>query len=88
MTHDKKRHGTTNLFAALDVASGEVECMPRHPRQEFLRLLKIVQKRAGLDLGLHFILENYAIHKHPKVKAWPENPPESPSSFLPPPPRG
>ncbi len=72
MTHDYKRHGTTTLFAALDVASGEVihECMPRHRHQEFLRFLKKVERATDRKLDLHFILDNYATHKHAKVKEW------------------
>lgn len=72
MTQDYKRHGTTTLFAALDVASGEVihECMPRHRHQEFLRFLKKVEKATDRKLDLHFVLDNYATHNHPKVKAW------------------
>ena len=85
MTHDYKRHGTTTLFAALDVASGEVihECMPRHRHQEFLRFLKKVEKGADPDLELHFILDNYATHKHPKVKAWLEKNPRVHFHFVP-----
>lgn len=85
MTHDYKRHGTTTLFAALDVASGEVihECMPRHRHQEFLRFLKKVEKGADPDLELHFILDNYATHKHPKVKAWLEKHPRVHFHFVP-----
>jgi transposase len=72
MTHDYKRHGTTTLFAALDVATGEVmhECMARHRHQEFLRFIRNVVKQTDPDLELHFILDNYATHKHAKVKAW------------------
>ena len=72
MTHDYKRHGTTTLFAALDVATGEVihQCLPRHRHQEFLRFLSTVEKRSDPELELHFILDNYATHKHAKVKAW------------------
>ena len=72
MTHDYKRHGTTMLFAALDVATGEVihQCLPRHRHQEFLRFLRTVEKRSDPELELHFILDNYATHKHAKVKAW------------------
>jgi transposase len=85
MTHDYKRHGTTTLFAALDVATGEVihECMPRHRHQEFLRFLKTVEKQTDPDLELHFILDNYATHKHPKVKAWLEKNPRVHFHFLP-----
>lgn len=85
MTHDYKRHGTTTLFAALDVASGEVihECMPRHRHQEFLRFLKKVEKAADRKFELHFILDNYATHKHPKVKAWLEKHPRVHFHFVP-----
>jgi transposase len=85
MTHDYKRHGTTTLFAALDVATGKVihECMPRHRHQEFLRFLKSVEKGADPNLELHFILDNYATHKHPKVKAWLEKNPRVHFHFIP-----
>lgn len=84
MTHDYKRHGTTTLFAALDVASGEVihESMPRHRHQEFLRFLKKVEKATDRRLELHF-LDNYATHKHPKVKAWLEKHPRVQFHFVP-----
>jgi transposase len=85
MTHDYKRHGTTTLFAALDVASGEVihECMPRHRHQEFLRFLKKVEKTTDKELDLHIILDNYATHKHPTVKAWLEKNPRVHFHFVP-----
>ena len=72
MTHDYKRHGVTTLFAALDVASGKVigECMNRHRHQEFLRFLRTIDKNTPKNLDLHLIADNYATHKHPKVKAW------------------
>jgi transposase len=72
MTHDYKRHGTTTLFAALDVASGKVigECMDRHRHQEFLRFLRTIDRNTPKSLDLHLIADNYATHKHPKVKAW------------------
>ncbi len=72
MTHDYKRHGTTTLFAALDVASGKVigECMNRHRHQEFLRFLRTIDRGTPKNLDLHLICDNYATHKHPKVKAW------------------
>ncbi len=72
MTHDYKRHGTTTLFAALDVATGKVigECMPRHRHQEFLRFLRTVDRQTPKSLDLHLIIDNYATHKHPKVKLW------------------
>ncbi len=85
ITHDYKRHGTTTLFAALNVASGEVihECMPRHRHQEFLRFVKKVEKETDRALDLHFILDNYATHKHAKVKAWLEKHPRVHFHFVP-----
>ena len=70
-THDYIRHGTTTLFAALEVATGRVEqiCLPRHRHQEFLRFLKQVGK-AYPRRKLHLVCDNYATHKHPAVKAW------------------
>lgn len=72
MTHDYKRNGTTTLFAALDLAEGRVitRCMPRHRHQEWLRFLKDIDRATPGDLDLHLIADNYATHKHPKVKAW------------------
>jgi transposase len=71
-THDYKRNGTTTLFAAMDVAGGTVisSCMKRHRHQEFLRFLKKIDKEAPPDLEIHLILDNYATHKHKKVKQW------------------
>ena len=72
MTHDYKRHGTSTLFAALDVFSGEVigECKQRHRHQEFLAFLKTVDKQTPPDKELHVIVDNYSTHKHQKVKNW------------------
>jgi transposase len=85
MTFDYKRHGTTTLFAALDVATGEVlhDCMPRHRHQEFLRFMKQVEKSVEPELDIHVILDNYATHKHPKVRAWLEKNPRMHFHFLP-----
>jgi transposase len=85
MTFDYKRHGTTTLFAALDVATGEIhhECMSRHRHQEFLRFMKQVEKSVDPELDLHFILDNYATHKHPKVQAWLEKHPRVHFHFIP-----
>lgn len=85
MTFDYKRHGTTTLFAALDVASGEVihECLPRHRHQEFLRFMRKVERESDPSLELHFILDNYATHKHPKVKKWLARHPRVHFHFLP-----
>jgi hypothetical protein len=70
-THDSIRHGTTTLFAALEIATGEVTglCKPRHRHQEFLVFLRQLA-RGYPDQQLHLIMDNYAAHKHPKVKAW------------------
>ena len=70
-THDYVRHGTTTLFAALDIATGKVTdaCYPRHRHQEFLHFLKQVAK-AYPRVKLHVVCDNYATHKHPAVKAW------------------
>jgi transposase len=72
LTHDYKRHGTTTLFAALDVATGKVigRCLKRHRHQEFLRFLRAIDRATPKRLDLHLIVDNYATHKHPKVKAW------------------
>jgi transposase len=85
MTFDYKRHGTTTLFAALDVATGEVlhDCMPRHRHQEFLRFMKRVEKSVERGLKIHVILDNYATHKHPKVRAWLEKHPRVQFHFIP-----
>jgi len=70
-THDYVRHGTTTLFAALEVATGKVTdaCYPRHRSDEFLRFLKQVA-RASPRVELHIVAGNYATHKHPAVRAW------------------
>jgi transposase len=72
MTHDYKRHGTTTLFAALDVLEGTVisRCMQRHRHQEFIRFLNAVERAVPAGKVVHAILDNYAAHKHPKVLAW------------------
>ncbi len=72
MTHDYKRNGTTTLFAALDVATGQVigECLPRHRAQEFLTFLKTIDRQTPAHLALHLILDNYATHKAPPIKRW------------------
>ena len=71
-THDYIRHGTTTLFAALDVANGEViaQCKKRHRHQEFLQFLRHVDANVPPDLDVHLVLDNYAAHKHQKVKLW------------------
>jgi transposase len=70
-THDYRRHGTTTLFAALEIATGRVtgHCLPRHRHQEFLRFLRQIT-RAYPGVELHLVMDNYAAHKHPAVRAW------------------
>jgi transposase len=70
--HDYTRHGTTTLFAALDIASGEVlgQCKQRHRHQEFLAFLTHIDANVPPALDVHLIIDNYATHKHRKVKAW------------------
>ena len=74
MTHDYRRHGTTSLFAALNVASGEVvgRSFRRHRHQEALRFLKQVEKTVPPGQDVHVVLDNYATHKHEKVRKWVE----------------
>lgn len=71
-THDYVRHGTTSLFAAFDVRSGSVIAVAhrRHRSTEFLRFLKTIDAAVPADLDLHLVLDNYATHKTPAVKAW------------------
>jgi len=72
MTHDYKRHGTTTLFAALNVLDGKVigTCMKRHRHQEYLKFLRKIDRETPKELDLHLIVDNYATHKHQKVKQW------------------
>lgn len=72
MTHDYVRNGTTTLFAALSMLDGNViaACMPRHRHQEWIKFLTQIDRETPADLDLHLIVDNYATHKHPKVKAW------------------
>ncbi len=72
MTHDYERHGTTTLFAALDVLEGTVlgRCMQRHRHQEFIRFLNAIEAAVPAGRIVRVILDNYATHTHPKVLAW------------------
>ena len=72
MTHDYKRHGTTTLFAALDVLEGKVigRCMQKHTHQEFIRFLNAIEAAVPAGKLVHVILDNYATHKHAKVHEW------------------
>jgi transposase len=85
MTHDYKRHGTTTLFAALDVKSGLVigECMPRHRAREFLTFLRRIDRAVLKPRDVHIVLDNYATHKTPDVQAWLENHPRFKLHFTP-----
>ncbi len=71
-THDYQRHGTTTLFAALNVLDGTVigQCHQRHRHQEFLRFLERIDGAVDPDLEIHLVLDNYGTHKHPAVKKW------------------
>lgn len=71
-THDYLRHGTTTLFAALDVATGEVlgECYRKHRNQEFRRFLRRIDEEVPADLDIHLVVDNYATHKTPAVQRW------------------
>ncbi len=71
-THDYERHGTTTLFAALNVLEGTIiaDCQPRHRHQEFLRFLKRIDASVAPNLEIHLVLDNYGTHKHPEVKKW------------------
>ena len=72
MTHDYKRNGTTSLFAALNVANGEVigTCMKKHRHQEWIQFLNLIDRSTPADKEIHIICDNYATHKHAKVVAW------------------
>lgn len=72
MTHDYKRHGTTTLFAALNILDGAVigRCMQQHRHQEFIRFLNTIEREVPAGKDIHAIMDNYGTHKHPKVKAW------------------
>jgi transposase len=71
-THDYKRHGTTTLFAALNLADGKVigTCQKRHRHQEWLRFLRLIDESTPPEKAVHLIVDNYATHKHAKVRRW------------------
>jgi transposase len=85
MTHDYKRNGTTTLFAALNVLDGTVlgRCMDKHRHQEFIRFLNAVERAVPVGKVIHAILDNYATHKHPKVRKWLTNHPRWVFHFTP-----
>lgn len=72
MTHDYKRHGTTTLFAALNILDGRVigQCMPKHRQNEFLKFLKKIDNETPVEMALHLIADNYGAHKTERVKSW------------------
>lgn len=72
LTHDYKRNGTTTIFAAIEMAQGRViaTCMKRHRHQEWIKFLELIDESTPPELELHVIADNYATHKHPKVKRW------------------
>jgi len=85
MTHDYKRHGTTTLFAAIELAEGRLigTCMKRHRHQEWIKFLNLVHRQTPKDLDVHMIVDNYGAHKHEKVKAWLKKHPRFHMHFIP-----
>jgi transposase len=85
MTHDYKRHGTTTLFAALEVAQGKVigQCFARHRHQEFLKFVKRLDSEFPVELKLHMVMDNYGTHKHPRVQNWLQRHPRFIPHFVP-----
>lgn len=84
-THDYVRHGTTTLFAALEILEGKVigQCFPRHRHQEFLKFLRRLDDEFPEEMKLHLVLDNYGTHKHPKVRSWLERHPRFVLHFIP-----
>ena len=84
-THDYKRNGTTTLFAAIEMAEGRLigTCMPRHRHQEWIKFLDLIDQQTPVALDLHLILDNYATHKHPRVKRWLKRHPRFHVHFIP-----
>jgi len=85
ITHDYRRHGTTTLFAAMELAEGRIiaKCMKRHRHQEWIKFLALIDEQTPPELDLHVIADNYAAHKHPKVKAWLKRHPRFHMHFIP-----
>ena len=71
-SHDYKRHGTTSLFAALDIATGEIigKCFPRHRAREFRKFLDLVEANVPADLDIHIVMDNYGTHKTKAIRDW------------------
>jgi transposase len=85
LTHDYKRHGTTTLFAALEVLEGRVvgQCFERHRNQEFLRFLRRLDQEFPGEVPLHLVMDNYGTHQHPHVQAWLKRHPRFIPHFVP-----
>lgn len=85
MTHDYKRHGTSTLFSALDIASGKVigQCLKRHRHQEFIKFLETIDANTDKKLDLHIVIDNYSTHKHENVKNWLKKHPRFHFHFIP-----
>ena len=85
MTHDYKRHGTSTLFAALNILTGEVigKCRQRHTHKEFRTFFQKVETQTPKNLALHLIMDNYATHKHKKIKTWLKRHPRVHLHFIP-----
>jgi len=85
MTHDYKRHGTTSLFAAMNIADGNIigTCMNRHRHQEWIHFLNLIRRSTPDKKEVHIICDNYATHKHAKVKAWQKRNPRFHFHFTP-----
>jgi transposase len=85
MTHDYKRNGTTTLFAAIDMAEGRLigTCMEKHRHQEWIKFLRLIDAQTPPELDLHLIVDNYATHKHPRVKSWLKRHPRFHVHFIP-----
>ena len=84
-THDYMRHGTTTLFAALNMLDGAVigECMPRHRHQEFIRFMQKIDVNTPSDMDIHLIVDNYGTHKHLRVQNWMKRHPRFHIHFIP-----
>jgi transposase len=85
LTHDYRRHGTTTLFAALELAEGRVigTCMQRHRHQEWIKFLTLIDQETPPDLDLHLIVDNYRTHKHDQVQRWLKRHPRFHMHFIP-----
>ena len=85
LTADYKRNGTTTLFAAIDMAEGKLigTCMAKHRHQEWIKFLRQIDEETPSDLDLHVIVDNYATHKHPRVKSWLKRHPRFHQHFIP-----